>query len=668
MLSCVGIFAQDAKLTRKLDSLSSVIKKSKNDTVKVNTYSALCYFNTAISPGKAMKYADTINNLSKKINYVKGVALYNFHKASLVVYSNPKEAIILAKKAKSFFSKTNDEKYYFYALLSLIYAYYNNQEMSNVIKEAEGNLKKAEKYKDKFVIATLHNYEGSAYQYLQQYHKALFHFRQAVIINKKAGTSDFNYPIYQNIAVIYNDLSQFNDALRYINLALKLNFIDFNEHVLCLDKIEILNNMNLPNVALQLALENAKFFKQNNAPLPYQLNLLKLSKSYYKNKNFQMAIDCLKEMESEQYNNTIAAEVFLNIGNGYKMLGKKEKTRYYIDKAFSFIDSVETTPITLDLYLAKYNLEKDLGNYQKAVLLQEKYINIADKYNATINKEKLLELQTEFDVTEKENKIKTMQVSALQKNSQIEKQRRYLVYGGIGLVLALLGIVVFIKVYRTIKNKNKIINYNNKALQSSIIEKEILLKEIHHRVKNNLQLVMSLLNIQSKEVGNTMDDFLKVSQSRIISMSLIHESLYQTENLSKVDFKEYIIKLTDAIVNSQNSKQQDIHLKVEVEDIYFDIQTAIPLGLIINELVNNAYKHAFKQKKQGIIALKLHQTKDSFILVISDNGTGNSEVLSLKKTLGMELVKLLVLQIKGVLQIQNNMGISYNIQFKNQTI
>jgi two-component sensor histidine kinase len=179
---------------------------------------------------------------------------------------------------------------------------------------------------------------------------------------------------------------------------------------------------------------------------------------------------------------------------------------------------------------------------------------------------------------------------------------------------------------------------------------------------------MSLLYIQSKEKGTNMDDFIEISQSRIIAMALIHENLYQTDDLSKVDFKEYASSLTQSIVASYNNLQEEIELQIDVEGIYLDIQTAIPIGLIINELICNAYKHAFKHNKKGIITLQLVQKENNYELVLQDNGVGRSEEKNLKKTLGIELVHQLVSQINGILQVQDDSGMRYQIQFQDITL
>ena len=175
---------------------------------------------------------------------------------------------------------------------------------------------------------------------------------------------------------------------------------------------------------------------------------------------------------------------------------------------------------------------------------------------------------------------------------------------------------------------------------------------------------MSLLNIQAQEATINITDFVAISQSRILSMSLIHESLYQNQNLSEVDFKSYIENLTHNIVNSYNYPNKDIILQLEIEELYVDIQTALPLGLIINELINNAYKHAFPNHQKGNIFLKLINKEKHYKLIIGDTGVGFKKNEIPKNTLGLQLVEDLVFQLRGQLKIENQEGgIKYIILF-----
>jgi len=205
-------------------------------------------------------------------------------------------------------------------------------------------------------------------------------------------------------------------------------------------------------------------------------------------------------------------------------------------------------------------------------------------------------------------------------------------------------------------------------IRASHKEKEVLLKEIHHRVKNNLQIVSSLLGLQ---FGNVQDkqalEVLNASRDRVRSMALVHEYLYQSEDLARIDFDEYIRSLTGYLFQLHADKLSAITLNINVDDnILLDIDRAIPCGLIINELVSNSLKHAFPEGKEGEIKIALHLIdEDEFELAVSDNGIGIPEDLDFRNTgsLGLQLVTALVKQLDGEIELNRTEGTEFRIKF-----
>jgi PAS domain S-box-containing protein len=207
-----------------------------------------------------------------------------------------------------------------------------------------------------------------------------------------------------------------------------------------------------------------------------------------------------------------------------------------------------------------------------------------------------------------------------------------------------------------------------KQIKQSLKEKEVLLKEIHHRVKNNLQIISSLLNLQQNSIGGEEAlEVFKESQNRIKSMALIHEKLYQSEDLTRIDFPEYIRSLVYHLFKSYAVDYSVIQPLINVEDILFDIDISIPCGLIINEIVSNSLKYAFPDGKKGKIEIDLHIEGDKNIIEISDNGIGIPEGLDIQNsdTLGLRLVNILVDQIDGKIELDNTNGTSIKIEFIN---
>jgi two-component sensor histidine kinase len=211
---------------------------------------------------------------------------------------------------------------------------------------------------------------------------------------------------------------------------------------------------------------------------------------------------------------------------------------------------------------------------------------------------------------------------------------------------------------------------NEERIKQSLNEKDILLKEIHHRVKNNLQVISSLLSLQSGYVKDKQSlSLFTESQNRVKSMALIHEKLYQSHDLARIDFEEYIKSLTTFLFRSYGVDPNMIVLNIDVKDVTLDIDTAIPCGLIINELVSNSLKYAFPEGVSGEITIGLHEKKDGgtpyYELTMSDNGVGLPEHfdISTSASLGLQLVTTLVGQIGGTLEVIREHGTTFRIRF-----
>lgn len=206
-------------------------------------------------------------------------------------------------------------------------------------------------------------------------------------------------------------------------------------------------------------------------------------------------------------------------------------------------------------------------------------------------------------------------------------------------------------------------------IKASLKEKEVLLKEIHHRVKNNLGIVSSLLQMQCRRTQDpVVTAILRDSQNRIASIALVHEKLYRSEDLAEIDFAQYIPDLTTHLFDSYNVSSSQIQLNIQVDNASLDIETAIPCGLIINELVSNAFKYAFIGNLGGKIEVKFYQESASTLtLIIRDNGVGLPENFDSKKTktLGITLVQGLVKQLRGKLEIDSQQGTEFKITFTN---
>ena len=291
-------------------------------------------------------------------------------------------------------------------------------------------------------------------------------------------------------------------------------------------------------------------------------------------------------------------------------------------------------------------------NYQEAYQAFAVYDDLKDMIFTAEADQRISQLRTEFDVAQKENIIQ------LQKTRISKQQTRQTLI----IAVVFLLILYLVLLYKSFKNNNK----KNKMLQEQNEEKEFLLKEIHHRVKNNLEIVSSLLSLQSAEIDDEkIVGAMKNSQHRIQSMSMVHQKLYQEKSLSSIAMKSYFLDLSSYVVNVFNA-QNRIKVELDMEEIELDVDTAIPIGLIVNELLTNSMKYAFPNMALGSITIKLNKIGSQLFLNVSDNGIGADLTReSIGTGFGTKLVKLLTRQLDGKMNlvVENGTTVSFEFQY-----
>jgi two-component sensor histidine kinase len=203
-------------------------------------------------------------------------------------------------------------------------------------------------------------------------------------------------------------------------------------------------------------------------------------------------------------------------------------------------------------------------------------------------------------------------------------------------------------------------------IKESLNEKELLLKEIHHRVKNNLSIISSLLELQKEGVDEAIKDALSSSQARIKSIAKVHEKLYESTTLSDIPLDNYITEITEEIEKAYSSKEKEIEIIIDVDPITVNINNAIPIGLILNELINNAFKHSYKDYESGTLKIKLHKNTEGIVLLVESDGNKMDSNFDITKSdsLGMTLIEVLVKRINGQLEIEQDDWTRFKIMFE----
>ena len=315
-----------------------------------------------------------------------------------------------------------------------------------------------------------------------------------------------------------------------------------------------------------------------------------------------------------------------------------------------------------------FKLDTAQHNYKGAVqhLLVSK--RIQDTLFTQNKAKQFQQLQVQFDTREKENQIALLNQKAALSQSNLQRADllKNVTIGGIVLVLIIAGLL-----YRQngLKRKsNRIITGKNELLQDLVQEKEWLLKEVHHRVKNNLHTLLCLLESQASHLQNEGLAAVEVSQHRIYAMSLIHQKLYQSEDIRTVLIDKYIAEFVDYLRDSFEGRSE-VHFMLDIEPIRLAVSQAIPLALIINEAVTNSMKYAFPDKRPGTITISMHKSGEQITLVLGDNGVGIGDRPRSPQagSLGLELMTGLSKEIHGRVEFTNDSGTKITIIFERDT-
>jgi two-component sensor histidine kinase len=393
-----------------------------------------------------------------------------------------------------------------------------------------------------------------------------------------------------------------------------------------------------------------------------------------KNK-YNEAIPLLKKdiTSSIQYGNLLNAAISYNELAHCYFKGKHYKNAaQYLDSSYFFLCEVDAPSEKLRNLKLRAELFSLNGSDKKAVIAYKAYIDLKDSIAANDKELLMLNQQIVHQTNELQERIaqqeKKMVANML--NEEKRNNQRVLLFVLLFLMLAIIvfGYFLYIKSKKreqVLYEKNEEITLKSDMLIDALKEKELLIKEVHHRVKNNMQIIVSLLKLQSEKINDkNLEVYFSEARNRISSMALIHEFLYKKDKMDFMQMDEYIKQLILEIQISYAQPNHIIEIHTDLDDIQLDFDTSIPLGLIINELVTNAYKHAFPNGV-GNIWVSFKQLNEKFILRVKDNGIGAPENFETKieNSLGMELIQLLSNQIDAKLKITHQPGFEAELTF-----
>ena len=348
-----------------------------------------------------------------------------------------------------------------------------------------------------------------------------------------------------------------------------------------------------------------------------------------------------------------------NIGHVYLLQGKYAEALPYNLRAIEIMKRIGNSKNLWENYMHVSNIYKELGDYKNALEYHELYEQGHTEYLNTIIARKDSELQVKYETAQKD-------LAILDKEAKIAQQRKtQWLYIGIAGLLA----IILFGMYFTLKNirkKRKSLAILNSELDAKNRQNELLLKEIHHRVKNNLEMVKSLIALQSAKLEDgASKEAMLASQNRVQSMGIIHQKLYQGENLGSIEMKDYFMNLSEGVLDTFNAEEK-VKIECAMDQLNLDVDTAVPIGLIVNELLTNALKYAFPDGVKGQINISLFKENNDLLLKVTDNGIGKTEGSKPKGTgFGTQLIQLLTQQLNGTISEEHSNGTAVFFNFKN---
>jgi|GEM_PF-1136473 len=414
---------------------------------------------------------------------------------------------------------------------------------------------------------------------------------------------------------------------------------------------------------------------KKNTLLAYKLTTYQqLANTYIEQNNLPEAKILLDDLIGSQTKFPIVADrmkTYLSLGAYFLKSKKPREATYWLKGALDTLIKVKngsTIPKAFALLARAYseNNQPDSAYY---------YLQSAEKFTDSLNRKKQLDLtyaiESRFELAEKNTVISTLNSDNKSKTEKLTTSYwriGFLIFGIVAL--SVLSFYTF-GLLRTKQQQAQELTIKNTEIQKIASDKDLLLREIHHRVKNNLQVVSSLLRLQSRQVEDVnAQEALKEGRNRVQSMSLIHQLLYTDADLTKIEAKDYIEKLSRMLYQSYEISNQRIALKVDVDNIKLDVDKAIPVGLILNELITNALKHAFPDKRIGSIEVAFkNQMNDTLLLSVIDDGVGLKKINSersgveTEKSFGWDLIKLFTEKLEGEIKIRHTAGTNVQIVF-----
>jgi two-component system, sensor histidine kinase PdtaS len=611
ILTFSGLTAQPVNA----DSLHSVINMQPDDTAKIRKLFDLAgiYYNTDLQKeGKVLRQG---YRMARQLKAEEWLPRYQNHLgANHANNGRPDSALVCFNLAEEGFKKSGDKKQLasVFTKKRWVYNYLGNYEKA--LEYAFNALAIYEELDDEAGVAIAYSYIGEILYSQKKYQEAADYAQKGYDIQKRLGLKDDLAYSCQNLGDAWLQVGDYDKALAFQNEGLALR----RELGLNLDAGLSLNSRG---------------------------NVLKYMKRYPEAlADYRESLEIGRLVDFPPLRNSAIS----NIGHILNLQGKyREALPYHLENMRLLQAAGEKTDAP-ENYLLLAEAYGGIGLYDSAFYFQKLHSEIKDSLLTEETSTRMSELQTKYETAQREAKI------AVQEEKL--KEQRIVIWAVAGiLAIALIAGALLWRLSKQLRQRNR--------------EKEFLIKEIHHRVKNNLQVLASLLSLQSRHIEDSAAlDAVREGQSRVEAMGLIHQKLYMGDNLAAVEMRDYLHNLGDTLLDTFRLDEDRVKIIYHLEPLHLDVDTAIPLGLIINELLTNSLKYAFPNGREGVVEISLWKNKSGKLsLKVADNGVGKNGAPELKNStsFGTSLVQILSKKLKGTPVVLNGEGYATLIEFEN---
>lgn len=671
----------------KLDSLNAALDaNTENDTVQLKLLLELAQANFGIDFHASERLANQAVTLATRLKRPKDIADGNYLAGRACIYlSKSKEGLIYFESAKSTYEVLKDTAGLADTYKGIAINYLNTARYAESIKMFEAG---------QVLYQAVGNYEGQAYCvmdigiayiYLNAYEKALEYYLKSLPLAVASGKDIAVAQVKNSIGQVYYLQEKYDESNRFMQESMEVAMKE--EHFILVSDCKyymamsafktnrLTNALDLLIASYQIDSTQSNYRGLVHKSILFGDIYVKQDKIDEAEKAYENAARFCNMIQEQNQNLSLVLMRLSSLNVHYK---EYDMAITNLKKAAKIANGAQMMDYEYQSYEKISEAYEKKGDFKSAIKYHRHYAQLKD---SAINVERVRnfnQLQALYEDQQKQAEIERLNnESALQK-SEIELQQANASRKTQQSILLLIGLfavmAIAIVLWIMFKNKAKtytLLSIQKKQIEKQNLQKEILLKEIHHRVKNNLQVISSLLSLQSKKIVDTQVlEAVKEGQNRVKSIALIHQKLYQNEDISRVDFDEYAQELVSYLRSAIQVNHSKVSINVQTNNVVLDIDTAVPLGLILNELVTNSLKYAFPNGVEGNINVSLTHVdpnQQQLRLIVADDGVGLPAQLDIDntKSLGLKLVKMLCLQLDGKMTYSNGQGSIFDILISN---